>query len=708
MNRVEEPCPAVPALEGPEEFHVLISHHAAQQEVAEEVQGFLGSVGLISRRTAGAAEPVKRLVWRCRVVLLLLSEEYSASPETLYEGSKAEAKARELAGDHTRLICLTCHNLQQTPRFLRGYQQVALADQNYRHRLRTLLTNPLCPGRAPTTSEQVSADTTSRFAAWIYYCGFLQLVLPKLSDEKLSIRDRIRNDLPCYEDNPRNMPRRMLLLVPSGGFFPPCMSDKDPGIIDAELFLHQSAHRAGHQDRDYKNPVSTITDARGMNYHCVLEVASPVLTMYEMAEHAQCGAKKEDLEIEVCRFYYALKEVVNALMLDNHVHVIYFPDDGRRLLSDLLLENIHNLIKKDIELEIQEFFGVNEESQTETEATGPRTFIPTSGDHVSTFLDLRMSQKYRICSHPRGIALVLNMMKFHRNSGLQSRRGATVDQENIERQLRKMDFDVHIYQDLTQAEMGSVLFRYSSKDHTGYDCFVCFILTHGSEGQVYGTDGESMNITAITNMFTGETCPSLHEKPKVFFIQACQGRAKNRNTPGIDNVVGMQRANMPVDELRQSTSEENDGATSCDDESCGEDIECDVYSHDASPGECDAAYSHDAAPGGCDVYSHDAAPGGVQSMLIPRDEHFLMSYATLPGRTSYRHTEMGSVYIIYLVEELRKYSATMDLEAICDQVRNKVKDDLKSNLPQNRRLNESQVPFKLGTLTKKLILNPRN
>jgi len=60
-----------------------------------------------------------------------------------------------------------------------------------------------------------------------------------------------------------------------------------------------------------------------------------------------------------------------------------------------------------------------------------------------------------------------------------------------------------------------------------YSCFVLCILSHGSENKVYGTDGSgasgAIDISDITSLFNASNCPGLAGKPKLFFIQACQG-----------------------------------------------------------------------------------------------------------------------------------------------------------------------------------------
>ena len=56
------------------------------------------------------------------------------------------------------------------------------------------------------------------------------------------------------------------------------------------------------------------------------------------------------------------------------------------------------------------------------------------------------------------------------------------------------------------------------------DAFILYIMSHGTHGRVYGIDGESISIEEdIAAKFDGKHCPDLLNKPKLFFIQACQG-----------------------------------------------------------------------------------------------------------------------------------------------------------------------------------------
>lgn len=64
------------------------------------------------------------------------------------------------------------------------------------------------------------------------------------------------------------------------------------------------------------------------------------------------------------------------------------------------------------------------------------------------------------------------------------------------------------------------------EDHSKYDCFVCCILSHGELDCVSGINGLTVKISKLMTNLQARSCPSLAGKPKLFFIQACQGDKK--------------------------------------------------------------------------------------------------------------------------------------------------------------------------------------
>ena len=77
------------------------------------------------------------------------------------------------------------------------------------------------------------------------------------------------------------------------------------------------------------------------------------------------------------------------------------------------------------------------------------------------------------------------------------------------------------------------------------DAFVCCVLSHGAEKVVLGVDGKKRPISEITSAFNGTHCSALLGKPKVFFIQACQGHSLQPGYVADDLTFEMQEQDTP-------------------------------------------------------------------------------------------------------------------------------------------------------------------
>ncbi|XP_014445038.1 caspase-10 isoform X1 [Tupaia chinensis] len=139
-------------------------------------------------------------------------------------------------------------------------------------------------------------------------------------------------------------------------------------------------------------------------------------------------------------------------------------------------------------------------------------FLPVSSVEAAVY---RMDRKHR------GHCVIVNNYKF---TTMTDRPGTHKDAECLEHVFQWLGFTVHMYDDVTEEGMENLLQEY--KRHPGHvdaDCFVFCILTHGKFGAVYSSDGVLIPIRKIMAHFTAHQCPGLAHKPKLFFIQACQG-----------------------------------------------------------------------------------------------------------------------------------------------------------------------------------------
>ena len=95
--------------------------------------------------------------------------------------------------------------------------------------------------------------------------------------------------------------------------------------------------------------------------------------------------------------------------------------------------------------------------------------------------------------------------------------------ENVKTVFRWLGFTAEVVRDFSRESMLRVLENLGIRDHKQADCVACCVLTHGYEGGVYGVDGKKVALRELMDPLNGHQCYSLSEKPKLFFIQACQG-----------------------------------------------------------------------------------------------------------------------------------------------------------------------------------------
>ncbi|KAF5303850.1 hypothetical protein FQR65_LT08107 [Abscondita terminalis] len=133
----------------------------------------------------------------------------------------------------------------------------------------------------------------------------------------------------------------------------------------------------------------------------------------------------------------------------------------------------------------------------------------------------RNATHYNMNHKNRGLAIVFNHEHFN-VGGLSRRSGTKVDCETLVSRLEKLGFDVRVFQDFEYLEMQQQVIAASKTNHSENDCFLMVILTHGDLGILYAKD-MAYKPEQLWTSFSADKCPSLAGKPKLFFIQACQG-----------------------------------------------------------------------------------------------------------------------------------------------------------------------------------------
>jgi len=130
--------------------------------------------------------------------------------------------------------------------------------------------------------------------------------------------------------------------------------------------------------------------------------------------------------------------------------------------------------------------------------------------------------QYNMNHRRRGKAYIFNHMNFDPVQQLKARNGTNADRDNLRVCLRQLDFEVEVYDDLKVKDIERVLEEAALEDHSDADCILVAVMSHGELGILYGRDNP-YKPDRLWSHFSADKCQTLAGKPKLFFIQACQG-----------------------------------------------------------------------------------------------------------------------------------------------------------------------------------------
>lgn len=131
-----------------------------------------------------------------------------------------------------------------------------------------------------------------------------------------------------------------------------------------------------------------------------------------------------------------------------------------------------------------------------------------------------LADYYNMNNPRRGNAIIFSHVVFDGN--LLKREGATKDEKDLGEVLKALKFDVKIYNDLKYGAIYDVISTLSKSDYSNVDCLLIAVMTHGDRGKIYARDHQYPP-DFLWRSFSGDNCPSLAGKPKLFFVQACRG-----------------------------------------------------------------------------------------------------------------------------------------------------------------------------------------
>ncbi|XP_014640223.1 PREDICTED: caspase-8 [Ceratotherium simum simum] len=249
-------------------------------------------------------------------------------------------------------------------------------------------------------------------------------------------------------------------------------------------------------------------------------------------------------KLELKSFKFLLSQEISKCRLDDDMNLldIFIEMEKRVMLGERNLDTLKKIcdqVNKSLLKKINDYEELSREERISLERSpdefpngegslGGQEMSDSPGQQDS---ETQTSEKvYRMKSKPRGYCLIFNNYDFSvarkevpKLSSIKDRNGTDLDAEALSTTFSDLHFQIVRYEDSTAKEICETLKSYQSMDHNDRDCFVCCILSHGDKGIVYGSDGQEASIYELISYFTGSKCPSLAGKPKIFFIQACQG-----------------------------------------------------------------------------------------------------------------------------------------------------------------------------------------
>ncbi|XP_035524684.1 stimulator of interferon genes protein [Morone saxatilis] len=200
--------------------------------------------------------------------------------------------------------------------------------------------------------------------AWSFYLGYLRLALPRLEESiaAFSATHQARKLGRGY--------RKLLILVPLNANISHKLEDEDDRISFFDNLPNNEIDRAGVRGRVYKHSVYRVLDEHGTAHDCVVEYATPLLTLYSMSQETSAGFGEPERRQQVLLFYRTLQDILeHSLECRNRYRLILLNDeheDDPNFLSKALLRHLQQQEKEEFFLPPQQ-----EGQQFESRSSAP-------------------------------------------------------------------------------------------------------------------------------------------------------------------------------------------------------------------------------------------------------------------------------------------------------------------------------------------------
>ncbi|XP_047134546.1 caspase-7 isoform X1 [Hydra vulgaris] len=294
----------------------------------------------------------------------------------------------------------------------------------------------------------------------------------------------------------------------------------------------------------------------------------------------------------------------------------------------------------------------NPKSQTtQLRLMKPGEFLPSKSNHMQpseNSLEISIQETrpkysqsyYALNSNPVGICHIISnsfneIVESEDKKILLKRTGTQKDVIELVKIFCWLNFKIDLHYDKDAQSILDII-KNPPLNEENVDCFVCCILSHGFQDGVYGADGKKLEFSDMQAAIRGSSAKWLIGKPKIFFIQACQGN---------DNENEVLIADSP-------TSNDQGHKTSDDSKSLADNADF-CFSVAANPGTVSWRNTKDGSwyiQALCEILKENAVNESLLNMLTVLNARLCSKAGELSGTTA---KQISTIRIMTLTKLLR-------------------------------------------------------
>lgn len=277
--------------------------------------------------------------------------------------------------------------------------------------------------------------------------------------------------------------------------------------------------------------------------------------------------------------------------------------------------------------------------------------------------DIKDGRIFDTLGEKKGLTVIFNNVNYKH---LTFREGSDKDRTHVVEMFESMGYKIYEKENLDsesfEKELKALKDLIEQKD-SDYKSLVFFLLGHGNEKGLCLTDYDPRNplektvysYNKLLEQFDWDHCFAFRGKPKLFFIQACQGKNETYILNGLDDFQNIK------DKPKPSLRRDDDG--------------------------------------------NSVADATSEPITHPKAD-FYVACATVPGYVSYRMPAYGSWFIRTLIIVLSVMAHTSNIDAISTAVRSAISS--RKARDNDKDLEKLQQPEARTTLNKPFYFFPSN